>query len=199
VKRNVIIALAAALTGFASLASAEIKIGVVNTDRLLSESPQYIAAQQTINAEFGPRQAEIRALDEQLQQAQQTLQKDGPTMTEMQRASREKDLRSRSTELARKQSAAEEDFNARRDEEMTKLQTLLRNEIAVYAKANGFDLILVSGVGYTSAAIDVTNPLLDALKKKAGVATTAPAATPAPAAPKAPAAPATKPPAAPAK
>jgi outer membrane protein len=196
VKRNVTILLAAALTGFASLASAQ-KIGVVNTDKLLAESPQYVSAQASINNEFQPRQKEIQALEDLVQSRSEMFQKDAPTMTEMQRTSTQSDLRAKATELQRKQAALEEDFNARRDEVMGSLQRTLRDEIAAFAKANSYDLILVSGVGYASASFDITTPLLDAMKKKAGVATTAPAA---PAAAKPPAAaPATKPPATPAK
>jgi outer membrane protein len=198
VKRSVIILLAAALAGFASLASAEAKIGVVNTDLLLQNSPQYQAAQQTISAEFAPRQREIQNLQQMLAAQEEILNKDAATMTELQRSAKEKELRDGKRQLQSKNDAAEEDFSARRDEEMAKLQRILRDEISAYAKANGYDIILVSGVGYASAAYDVTKPLLDALNKKAGV-TAAPAAT-APAA-KPPAAPAatTKPPAAPAK
>jgi outer membrane protein len=198
VKRSVIILLAAALAGFASLASAEAKIGVVNTDLLLQNSPQYQAAQQTISAEFAPRQREIQNLQQMLAAQEEILNKDAATMTELQRSAKEKELRDGKRQLQSKNDAAEEDFSARRDEEMAKLQRILRDEISAYAKANGYDIIFVSGVGYASAAYDVTKPLLDALNKKAGV-TAAPAAT-APAA-KPPAAPAatTKPPAAPAK
>lgn len=197
-KRNVIVLLAAALTGFASLASAQGKIGVVNTEKLLQESPQYQQAQLQIDAEFGPRSKEIQGLQTVMQSRQEKLQKDGATMTEMQRSAAERELTNSANELRRKQTALEEDFNARREEVMGSLQNALKNEIAAFAKANGYDLILVSGVGYATAAYDVTTPLLDAMKKKAGVATAAPAAA-APAAPAAkPPATTTKPPAAPA-
>jgi outer membrane protein len=190
VKRSVKILLAAALTGFAALANAQGKIGVVNTDKLLQESPQFQQAQAEIQAEFAPKQKEIQLLDELLKTQQEKLQRDGATMTDMQRSAEEKKLQASSTELRRKQAAAEEDFNERRDEVMGRLQRVLRDEISTYAKANGYDLILVSGVGYAAPTYDITNPLLEAMKKKAGAAT-APAA--APAAAKPPAAPATKP------
>jgi outer membrane protein len=188
VKRNVIILLAAALTGFASLASAQAKIGVVNTDALLTNSPQFAEAQRTIDAEFLPRTNEIQALQKSLVEKEEKLRKDGATMTELQRTQAERELTEGSRTLRSKTEAAEEDFNARKEEVMAKLQRLLRDEIGAFAKANSYDLILVSGVGYASAAFDVTKPLLDAMNKKAGVV--APAATPAA---KPPATPAAKP------
>lgn len=185
-KRSVMILLAAALTGVASLANAQGKTGVVNTDRLIQESPQYLAAQQAIQSEFAPRQREIQALQQLLATQEDKLRKDGATMTELQRSQATRELTEGERSLRVKSEAAEEDFNMRRDEEMQKLQRLMRDEIGAYAKANGYDLILVSGVGYASPNYDITTPLLEALKKKAGVV-----AAPAPAA----AAPAAKPPA----
>lgn len=187
-KRSVIILLAAALTGFASLASAQVKIGVVNTESLLQNSPQYAAAQQTLQNEFGPRQREIQGLQQSLTALDERLRRDAATMSEMQIRQAEKELRDGSGQLKLKSDQADEDFNLRREEEMQKLQRILREEIAAYAKANSYDIIFVSGVGYAGAAYDVTKPLLEALNKKAGVAA-APAA----------AAPAARPPAAPAK
>jgi outer membrane protein len=192
VKRSVIILLAAALTGFASLANAQAKIGVVNTDALLTNSPQFAEAQRTIDAEFLPRTNEIQALQKSLVEKEEKLRKDGATMTELQRTSAERELTEGSRTLRSKTEAAEEDFNARKEEVMAKLQRLLRDEIGAFAKANSYDLILVSGVGYASAAYDVTKPLLDAMNKKAGVVAP-PAATPAAKPPATPATPAAKP------
>jgi outer membrane protein len=196
VKRNVIIILAAALTGFASLASAQAKIGVVNTDMLLQGSPQYLAANNAINAEFSPRDADIKKLQESLAAQDEKLRKDGATMTEIQRTEVQRDLTEGARSLKSKSEAFEEDFNARREEEMRKLQRILGDEISAFAKANSYDLILVSGVAYVGPAFDVTAPLLEAIKKKAGGAAAAPAAKPAataPAATKPPATPAAKP------
>jgi outer membrane protein len=201
VKRSVKILLAATLTGFASLASAQGKIGVVNADALIQNSPQFVAAQKALNDEFDPRKKEILALQQLLIAQEEKLRKDGATMSELQLRQAEKDLRDGSGQLKLKSDQADEDFELRRDEELQKLQRLARDEIAAYAKANGFDLILVSGVGYASASFDITKPLLDSLNKKAGVSPAAGATAPVARPPAAPAAPATapKPPAAPAK
>ena len=54
--RSVIVMLSvAALTGFASVASAQAKIGVVSTNRLMTDAPQAKAANDAIRAEFAPR------------------------------------------------------------------------------------------------------------------------------------------------
>lgn len=194
-KRSVIVLLVAAMAAPVSLLAAEPKIGVVKTDALLQNSPQYAVAQNNINQEFSPRQREIAALDALLKTRSETYNKDAATMTEMQRSAAEKAIRDGTRELQLKQSAAEEDFNARRDEEMGKLQRIISDEISVFAKANGYDIILAGGVAYAGATYDVTNAILESMKKKVNPA----AATPAPAAAKPPATTPAKPPAAPAK
>jgi outer membrane protein len=188
VKRSVIILLAAALTGVASLASAQGKIGVVNPDALVQNSPQWVEANTKLQNEFGPRQREIQGLEQSLKALDERYRRDGATMTELQRSQAERELTEGSRSLRSKSEAAEEDFNLRKEEVLQQLQRVVRDEIAAYAKANGYDLILVSGVGYAATTYDITKPLLEAMTKKAGPAAAPPAA-----------APAAKPPAAPAK
>jgi outer membrane protein len=198
VKRSVNILLAAALTGFASLASAQAKIGVVNTEALVQNSPQYVEAQTKLQAEFGPRDQELKGLNQTATALDERLRRDAATMTELQRAQLERELTDAARSFRSKKEAFDEDFELRRQEEMQKLQTFVRNELATFAKANGYDLILVSGVGYHGPTYDVTKSMLEALTKKAGVAPAPAGAAPAA---KPPATPATapKPPAAPAK
>ena len=177
-KRSVIVLLSAvALTGVASLASAEAKIGVVSTSRLMAESPQARAANDAIRTEFAPREKEIQTLGVTLKAREDKLAKDAATMTEVQRSSAEKELRDGYRELQRKQAEVQDDFNARRNEEMSRLNRTLLEEVQVFAKAQGYDLILADGVLYATGALDVTGPVLAALQnRKTG---TAPAAAPA--------------------
>ncbi len=185
-KRSVIVMLSVAtLTGFASVASAQAKIGVVSTNRLMSDAPQAKAANEAIRAEFAPREREIQTLGLQLKTREEKLAKDQATMTEIQRNSEEKALRDGYRELTLKQETVQEDFNARRNEEMSKLNRTLLEEVQAFAKAQGYDLILADGVLYATGALDVTGPVLEALKNRrpAAAAPAAPAPRPAPATP----------------
>jgi outer membrane protein len=171
VKRTAIVLLSiAALTGFASVASAQAKIGVVSTNRLMSDAPQAKAANDAIRAEFAPREREIQTLGLQLKTREEKLQKDAATMTEIQRSSEEKALRDGYRELTLKQETVQEDFNARRNEEMSKLNRTLLEEVQTFARAQGFDLILADGVLFATPALDVTVPVLEALKKRPAAA-----------------------------
>jgi len=191
VKRSIPLLLSTATLGLfaASTATAEIKIGVVNTARLMAEAPQAKLAIDGIRTEFAPREREIQTTAAALKAREDKLTKDAATMTEVQRAAAEKELRDGYRDLQRKQSEVQDDFNARRNEEMSKLNRTLAEEVQAFAKAQGFDLILTDGVIYATNALDVTGPVLTALQaRRTGGAGAAPAAAPAK-----PAAPATKP------
>ncbi len=185
-KRSVIIVLSAAvLAGFASLASAEIKIGVVNTNRLMSDAPQAKAATEALRVEFAAREKEIQTTGAALKAREEKLTKDAVTMTEVQRSAAEKELRDGYRELQRKQAEVQDDFNARRNEELSRLNRTLVEEVQVFAKAQGYDVILADGVLYATAAYDVTGPVLSQLQnRKPGGSPAAAPAKPATAAPK---------------
>jgi outer membrane protein len=188
VKRSVIVLLSvAALSGFATLAgAAEPKIGVVSIARLASEAPQAKSANDAIRNEFAPKEKEIQTQAASLKAREDRLQKDGATMTEVQRSAAEKELRDGYRELQLKQSAVQDDFNARRNEEQSKLNRVLLEEVQNFAKAQGYDLILADGVLYATNALDVTGPVLQALQARRPGAAAAPAAAPAPARPATP-------------
>jgi outer membrane protein len=162
------------------VAQAEIKIGVVNYNRLMQESPQAKVALDAIRTEFAPREKEVQQQAASLKALEEKLQKDAATMSEVQRSQAEKQLRDGSRDLQKKQSEVQDDFNARRNEEMSRLQRTLVEEVQVYAKAQAFDLVLADGVIYATGSIDITSAVLAGLQGRRPGA--APAAAPKPAA-----------------
>ena len=58
----------------------------------------------------------------------------------------------------------QDDFNARRNEEMSRLQKTLIEQVRVYAKAQNFDLVIADGVIYTTPTIDITPAILAQLQ-----------------------------------
>ena len=166
-------------------AMAEIKVGVIDYARLFEESPQAKVVQETLRAEFGPRLQQLVTQDNALKQKGEKLQKDVATMTPDQRSKAEKELRDAARELQRKKSELEDDSNAKRQEEMNKLQRSLISQVRDYAKAQKFDIVIAEGVIYYTPAVDITGPVLDILKASG----TKPAATGSATPPKPPAKP----------
>jgi outer membrane protein len=178
------IALLSLCLGFALLsgqASAEIKMGVVNFQKLLEEAPQTKTAMQALENEFAPRRRELLTMQNDLKARDEKLQKEGAVMAEADRAKAEKALRDQQREFSRKAGEFQDDASTRRNEEIGKVQRYLVTEIQAYANAQGFDLVLGDGVFFAKGPLDVTANVLAVLATKP---TTLPAA---PAQPKTPA------------
>jgi outer membrane protein len=140
--------------------AADLKIGVINVARLLDSAPQTKSALQALQDEFAPRERELVAEQQELRTQGEALQRDSAIMSEPERRSSEQSLREKQRELARKTGQFREDANLRRNEELSRLQRLLLDEVNVYATNNGFDLIIGDGVLYARGEVDITDQVL---------------------------------------
>jgi len=178
VVRSLILGSAATLALAAAPAWAELKIGYVNYSALLQESPDAKVIADALRNEFLPRQRELQTLQQTLKTREDKLTKDGATMTDDQRAREDKEIRDGERELQRKQSEAQDDFSSRRNEELSKLQKAIVEQVQVYAKSQNYDLIVAeNSVLYFNSSMDITPQVLAMLQARAKTA--APAANPA--------------------
>jgi outer membrane protein len=160
--------------------AAEPKIGVVEFQRLILESPQGKAAMESMRSEFAPRERTLQAQGQAVKAKEEKLQKDGATMSEEQRARAEKELRDGARDFERARGELQDDETARRNEELSRLQRTIVEEVRTYGKAQGYDLILEQqAVLYNASASDITPAVLSALQAKGGSAAAKPAAPPA--------------------
>ncbi|WJW76583.1 OmpH family outer membrane protein [Thiohalobacter sp. IOR34] len=147
------------------LAAAEVKVGFVNTAKLMEKAPQAKAAISKMEAEFAPREKDLVALQREIKSKEEKLARDGAVMSEAERSKLERELISRKRELKRSQDEFREDLNIRRNEELSKLQRRLYEAIVTLAKEEKFDLILSEGVVFASKRIDITDAVLQHLDK----------------------------------
>jgi outer membrane protein len=164
-------------------ASAEIKVGYVDFQKLMSEAPQVKSAMQSLQNEFGPRQRELVAMQNDLKARDEKLAKEGAIMAEADRAKAEKALRDEQREFSRKGGEYQDDINTRKNEEIGKVQRYLLEEIRTYSAAQGFDLVLGEGVFYSKTQLDITAQVLELLKTKPSTVPNAPKPAAAPAKP----------------
>ena len=80
------------LAAFAQTAAAEVKVGFVNSDRVMKEAPPAKKAQQKLEKEFEKRDQELQRLAKQLQGMQEALEKNGMTMAEGERRNKEREF-----------------------------------------------------------------------------------------------------------
>ena len=157
-------------------ASAEIKMGVVNFQKLLEDAPQTKTAMAALENEFAPRRRELLTMQNDLKARDEKLQKEGAVMAETDRAKAEKALRDQQREFSRKAGEFQDDASTRRNEEIGKVQRYLVTEIQAYGNAQGYDLVLGDGVFFAKGPLDITANVLAVLATKPA---TLPASAPA--------------------
>ena len=143
-------------------ALAQVKIGVVNLDRLIREAPAAVTAQKRLQTEFQPREKELSALSDKIKAAQDNLSKNGLTMSESARQQRERELVELNRDLQRKQQAFQEDLTQRRNEALSGLIEQANRAVRQIAQAEKFDIIFQEAV-YWSPSIDLTEKVMKVL------------------------------------
>lgn len=167
--------LAAALAAPAALAAAPTKVAVVDLNRVVTESPQGKAAIEKLNAEGAEKRRELATQQKDLRALEEKINRDGAIMSEQERADNETRYRTLRQRYERRAAELDEEFNARRQEELSRVQRLVLNEIRGFARENQYDVVLGPGVVYAAPEIDIT----DGVKKRLETMAAAPA-TPAP-------------------
>ena len=142
--------------------AAELKIGFIDADRINRESVPAERATQKLEKEFAPREQDLRKSEQQIKSLQGQLEKDGLTMSESDRRTKEQELGRQTRAYQRLQREFREDLNLRRNEELAALFERANKVIKQIAESEKFDLILQEAV-YRSPRIDITEKVLKAL------------------------------------
>ncbi|HYD33243.1 MAG TPA: OmpH family outer membrane protein [Methylophilaceae bacterium] len=150
----------------ASASAAELKIGYVQVDKILQEAPQTAESGKKLEKEFSPRTQELERMQKQIRDQESALDKNSLTLSETERRNKERDISNLKIEFQRKQRELREDVNLRKNEELGSLQERINKAVSTVAQAEGYDLVIYSGVAYASNKVDITDKVLKSLGKK---------------------------------
>ena len=142
--------------------AADLKIGFIDADRINRESVPAERATKKLEKEFAPREQDLRKIEAQIKSLQGQLEKDGLTMSETDRRTKETELGRQTREFQRLQREFREDLNLRRNEELAALFERANRVIKQVAESEKYDLILQEAV-YRSPRIDITEKVMKAL------------------------------------
>lgn len=146
------------------LQAADLKIGVVNSQKLIAESPQAAALRDQLQQEFAPQMRELQSQQNEIKTLQEKFKRDEAVMSESERSAMERRMRDLVRDFQYGQQTLQEDQRSRYNEGMGRLQNELRTAIQGFAKAEGYDLILTEPA-YSADALDVTDQVLARMKK----------------------------------
>ena len=149
-----------------TLLAADLKIGIVQTAKILNEAPQVKYAKEHLQKEFAGRESKLASHRDELKKQEEHLQRNGSIMSDEQRRKLEHELITGKREFVRAQNEYREDLNIRQNEIFSKVQQQIQQVIHQLAREQKYDLILEDFV-YSSDRIDLTSRVLERLQQQA--------------------------------
>ncbi len=160
---------AAMLTLAPAVHAQDLKIGYVNSERVLREAAPAKASQAKLEAEFSKRERDLNDQGTKLKAAADKLDKDAPTLAESERTRRQRELVDQDRELQRKRREFQEDLNQRRNEEVAGLVERANRVIKQIFDSEKYDVILQEVV-FAGPRVDITEKVIRSLNGPAPAA-----------------------------
>ena len=158
--KKILVASMVAFLAFPVLA--ESRIGFVNSQKIMNESPHAARAKKRIEKDFEKRDQELQKMAKQLQGLQEALEKNALTMAESERRTKEREFGDLNRDFQRRQREFREDLSQRQNEEMAAILERVNKAIKQIAEAEKYDIIFQEAV-YANPRIDVTDKVIKAL------------------------------------
>jgi outer membrane protein len=160
----------------AAPAQAQLKIGYVNSQRILAETPAFADVRATLEREFTPMRAEIDSLEARLGRADQEYQAQAGTLTEAARQQRQQTLQQQLQAYQQRGQQIQQQLQTREQELVAPVMQRIRGVLEEVRRAGNYSFIIDPPDGMVVAvdpAVDVTN---DVIRRLGG--TPSPTATP---------------------
>ena len=156
--------LATASTFAVSAQAQDLKIGYVNSERVLREAEPAKKAQAKLEAEFGKREKDLNDQNASLRAQAEKLDRDSPTLSEAEKTRRQRELVELDRDLQRKHREFQEDLTQRKNEELSSIAERANRTIKAIGESEKYDLILQDQlVIFVSGRVDLTNKVIAAL------------------------------------
>jgi outer membrane protein len=155
------------LLAVAPLHAREAHIGFVKPAWILKEAASAKAAEVKLKNEFSPRQKEISDREIAFKAEVSRFDTESPTLTEVQRSARKKQLEDQDRALQLMRRNFQDDLNARKNDELQLLITRTNKVIKQIAETEKYDFIFQDAV-YVNPKYDMTDKVIKTLDAQIG-------------------------------
>lgn len=142
------------------------RIGFVDIPYLIDKAPQALEAEQRLETEFAPRQAELQEQRDQLAELTAKLNDNSLELPESDQIRLDRETRGLERRIKRSEQDFREELNIQKNNEFKKVRILVLEAIASFGKTHKYDLIVSDGVLFAAKRIDVTERILETLVKE---------------------------------
>lgn len=140
----------------------DVKIGFVNTQRILRDSKFATDSQAKLEQSFSARQQELTDLAAKVRAEAVKLDKDAITLSDAEKVKRQRELAEMDRDFQRKRREFDEDLAQRKNQLVGELVERANKVIRQIAEKDNYDLIFQDAV-YANPRIDITDKVLKAL------------------------------------
>jgi outer membrane protein len=167
------------------------KIAVIAFQVAVGQTNEFQRNFADLQKKWEPKRQELKKLSDDIDASTKTLQTQGTTLSESERANRAKVIDDKKKQLDRSAEDAQNDFQQEMQDLYSGTASKVYDVLSTYAQQQGYTLVLdVAGqqtpILYALPNTDITKAVIDAYNVKSGVPAPPPSATPAAPAPGAP-------------
>ena len=176
--RNLIRALLLSALTMASFAAAQTpsatRIGYVDMKRLLDNAPQVVAGRQKLEREFAARDAALKADEKRASDLRERQSGTDARSAKVDAAALQREIDALDRSIKRNRDALRVELKTRSDQELDRSWREINDAVVEFAREQAFDLIVPSPVVYASPKVDVTEQILDRLRRRPAKSATPP-------------------------
>lgn len=157
------IGLLALFLGVAAVASAEVRIGIVDIQKILVLSEPGKAAKSELAAKAAAYDGEKNQKEEELKKLKGELERQSVLLNESARSAKEREYQQKLREFQRFMKDAQDDLQMKNDELTNRIGDDIVKLVQDYGKKNSFTTIFIKNDAmiYTDDSIDLTDTLLN--------------------------------------
>jgi len=146
-------------------ALAQSRLGYVDMKRLLDNAPQVQAGRERLQREFAPRDTSLKQDETRLAELKRNFERDGALLDKAQAETKKREIDALERNVRRTRDELRNELKSRSDQELDKSWQEINNTVVDYAREQGLDLVVPSPVVYADPRIDITDRVLERLRR----------------------------------
>lgn len=146
--------------------AATYKIGVIDINKVLENTPHVAAMKTKLQNQFAPKIKEITALNKTMQADVEKYNKDGAMLKAKERDALQSKIVKEQQKLQQLQSGVQQNFMQAQNQAQQTILQLIQNGVTKIAAKENYDLVFVKDtVAFNLPAYDITDQVIAELKK----------------------------------
>jgi outer membrane protein len=146
--------------------SGSTKIGYVDMKRLLDNAPQVMTGRQKLEREFATRDTALKADEKRASDLRERQKREEATLSKADATSLQREIDALDRSIKRNRETMGTELKSRSNQELDRSWREINDAVVEFAREQGYDMIVASGsVVYASPKVDVTEQILDRLRR----------------------------------